>query len=224
MGLQGQRNGGIGLPGIERCPTEKPERVRDHAGIALSAMHRKALLEYASGHLTVALIERQRSEHGLRLRAVGGRAGAERKQPLQPLAYLLLEAPQLRVAPERRADPETDVRLAGIHRPGERGADVVSLCVETLEPFALLWAEQARLGLLGQRDVVVGVSTPYGIAVAASRQTIECVLADGLEHSQARFVAACSFCREEVVLQEGLDRLQDVEAGLLRDDARRRPA
>ena len=143
----------------------------------------------------------------------------------RPSCYV---APQLPVAPERRADPETDVRLAGYPRAQrERGADVVPLCVETLEPLALLWAEQARLGLLGKRDVEVGVPTPDGLAVAARRQTLERVLADGLEHSEARLVAACSFGREQVVPQERLDPLQDVEVGLLRDElggAEREPA
>ena len=48
------------------------------------------------------------------------------------------------------ADPQAHLRLACIQRPVERGADVVSLGVETLEPLALLRAEQTRLGLLRQ--------------------------------------------------------------------------
>ena len=114
-----------------------------------------------------------RPDHRLRLRAGARRAGAEREQLLQALAALLLVVPQLPEAPERRADPEADLRLACIQRPGERGADVVSLCVETLEPLALLRAEQARLGLLGQHEVEGGVPTPDGLAVAARRQTLE---------------------------------------------------
>ena len=54
----------------------------------------------------------------------------------------------------------------------------------------MLWAEQARLGLLGEHEAVVGVPTPDGLAVAARRETLERVLADRLEHSQARLVAA----------------------------------
>ena len=149
---------------------------------------------------------------------VARRAGAEREQLLQALAPLLLVAPQLPEAPERRADPEADLRLACIHRPGERSADVVPLCVETLEPLALLRAEQARLGLLGQHEVEAGVPTPDGLAVAARRQTLERVLADGLEHSQARLVPACMLGREQVVPEERLDPLQDVEVGLLGDE------
>ena len=98
--------------------------------------------------------------------------------------------PQLPEAPERRADPQADLRLACIQRPVERGADVVPLRVEALEPLALLWAEQARLGLLGQREVEGGVPTTDGLVVAARRQTLERELANGLEHSQARLVPA----------------------------------
>ena len=115
------------------------------------------------------------------------------------------------------ADPQADLRLAGVHRPVERGADVVPLCVEALEPLALLRAEQARLGLLGQHEVEACVPASDGLAVAARRQTLERVLADGLEHPQARLVAGCVLGREQVVAEERLDPLQDVEVGLLGD-------
>ena len=98
------------------------------------------------------------------------------------------------------------------------------LCVEPLEPLALLGAEQARLGLLGEHEVEVGVATADGLAVAARRQTLERVLADRLEHSQARLVAACVLGREQVVTEERLDPVQDVEVGLARRRARRRRA
>ena len=129
------------------------------------------------------------ASHGLRLRAGARRAGAEREQLLQSLAALLHMVPQLPEAPERRADPQADLRLACIQRPSERGADVVSLGVEPLEPLALLWAEQTRLGLLGQDDVEGSVPSSDGLAVAARHQTLERKLADGLEHPQPRLVA-----------------------------------
>ena len=151
------------------------------------------------------------------LRAGARRAGAEREQLLQSLAGFQFIVPQLPEAPEGRADPAGRPRLAGIQRPGERSADVVPLCVETLEPLALLRAEQARLGLLRQREVEGSVPTADGIAVAARHQTLERVLADGLEHSQARLVAGCMLGREQVVAEQRLDSLQDVEVGLLRD-------
>ena len=59
--------------------------------------------------------------------------------------------------------------------------------------------------------------SPDGLAVAARRQSLERILADGLEHSQARLVPACMLGREQVVPEERLDPLQDVEVGLLRD-------
>ena len=106
----------------------------------------------------------------------------------------------------------------------ERGADVVPLCVETLEPFALLRAEQARLGLLRQHEVEAGVTTPDGLAVAARHQTLERVLADGLEHSQARLVPACVLGREQVVAEQRLDRPPGCRGRAARRRARRRPA
>ena len=48
---------------------------------------------------------------------------------------------QLPVAPERGADPQTDVRLVFFGRPGQRRAEVVALGVEPLEPAQLLWPE-----------------------------------------------------------------------------------
>ena len=82
----------------------------------------------------------------------------------------------------------------------------------------MLWAEQTRLGLLGQDEVEGSVPTSDGLAVAARRQSLERVLADGLEHSQPRLVAARMLGREQVVPEERLDPLQDVEVGLLGDE------
>ena len=82
----------------------------------------------------------------------------------------------------------------------------------------LLGPTQARLGRLGEHEAEVGVPTPHGLAVAARRQTLERVLADGLEHSQARLVPACLLGREQVVAEERLDPLEDVEVGLIGDD------
>ena len=81
----------------------------------------------------------------------------------------------------------------------------------------MLRAEQARLGLLRQHEVEASVPTSDGLAVAARHQSLECVLANGLEHSQARLVAGCVLGREQVVPEERLDPLQDVEVGLLGD-------
>ena len=185
--------------------------------VAEPAVHREALLKRSSCRFEVAENERHGSDHRLRFRARALRAGAEREQLLQALARLLLMVPQLPEAPERRADLEADLRLACFQRPTERGADVVSLGVEALEPLALLRAEQARLGLLRQHEVEGGVPSSDGLAVAARRQTLERELANGLEHPQARLVPGCVLGREQVVAEERLDPLQDVEVGLLGD-------
>ena len=123
----------------------------------------------------------------------------------------MVEAPELPEAPERRADPEPDVRFACFQRPRERGADVVALRVETLEPLALVRPEQSRLGRLREHEAVLGVPTTDGFAVAASRETLERVLADRLEHPQARLVAAASPGRQQVVPEQRLDALDDVD-------------
>ena len=196
---------------------EQPERARDHAHVADPAVHREALLEHSSRRLEVAENERHGADHRLRFRAGARRAGAEREQLLQSLAGFQFVVPQLPEAPERRADPQAHLRLACIQRPGERSADVVSLGVEALEPLALLRAEQAWLGLLGQDEVEGGVPTSDGVAVAARRQTLERVLANGLEHPQARLVPRCMLGREQVVAEQRLDPLQDVEVGPLGD-------
>ena len=60
--------------------------------------------------------------------------------------------------------------------------------------------------------------TADGLAVAARRQTLERVLADGLEHPQARLVAAFVLGRKQVVPEERLDALQDVEVGPIGDE------
>src|SRR5262249_47254166 len=144
-------------------------------------------------------------------------AGANRQQPFHALAPLSLVVSQLPEAPEPPSDREADIRLAGIECPVESSADVVQLCVESIEPLALLRTDQARLGRLSQREVETGVPAPDGLAVPARGQTLECVLADRLEHPQARLVPSCANGREQVVAEERLDRLQDVQIGLLPD-------
>jgi hypothetical protein len=156
----------------------------------------------------------------LRLRAGALRAGAQREQLLEALAPLLLEVAHLPEAPKLSTDRKADLRLAGPQRPVERGADVVPLCVETIEPFALLRAEQSRLGFLGQREVEAGMPAPDCHPVAARRETLERVLTDGLEHPQARLVPAGMLGREQAVAEERLDPVQDVEVGLLGDGLR----
>ena len=132
---------GDGRIRILACDSEQPERARDHAHVAEAAVHRKALPEHAPGRLEVAEHERQRPDHRLGLGAGARCAGAECEQLLQSLPGFLFVVPQLPVAPEGRADPEARLRVACLHRPGERSADVVPLGVEALEPLALLRAE-----------------------------------------------------------------------------------
>ena len=219
MGLAAQGEGRIGVPGNESHRAEKPDRERDHAVVALPAVHAKAFFERPSRRLEVAENNRERPDHRLRLRAGARRAGAEREQLPQALTGLVLVAPHLPEAPECRADPETDLRLACFDRPGERGADVVPLRVETLEPLALLRAPQARLGFFGEHEVEACVSTPDGLAVAAVRPDAR-PRTRGWSRAfpgEAR-PPLCRLGSKQVLLEERLDAVQDVEPGLLGDE------
>src|SRR5262249_2954269 len=82
-------------------------------------------------------------------------------------------------------------------------------------PFALLRPDQTGLGRLGELQVEAAVPTADRLAVAPRGQTLERVVTDGLEHPEARLVAARMLGREQAVAEERLDSLQDVEVGSL---------
>ena len=73
------------------------------------------------------------------------------QQQLQALAALPVRPSQLPVTPERRADPQPDLRLPALRCPGQRSANVGELGVEPLEPTQLLRPEEGRVGLLCER-------------------------------------------------------------------------
>ena len=76
--------------------------------------------------------------------------------------------------------------VAGRGCPGERGADVVVLLVEPVEPHGLVLARQLRLGRLDQLEVALGVAAAHLLELTAFLELLERVLADRLEQPEAR--------------------------------------
>ena len=96
--------------------------------------------------------------------------------------------------------------VPGLVGPRERGAKVVVLGLDTLDPVRLLGAAQhAHLGVLGELREVLGVATPQLIGFAALVQALERVGADRLEHPEAIAVGT-----DEAVLRKRLER-EDVD-------------
>ena len=75
----------------------------------------------------------------------------------------------------------------------------------------LLRAQQARLVPLRERQVVGGVLAPHGFGLAAGRELLQRVLADRLEHPQARLAVGRLLLAEQAVVDQGGQPIQQVQ-------------
>ena len=158
----------------------------------------------------IALHERKRSCPRESLRPRLFRARGEGQQALQALAALRVGSTQLPVAPERGADPQTDIRLVFFGGPCHRRTQVVAFGVEPLEPDQLLWSEQRRLGLLREREIEARVAPLHRLTVAL-RQSFGRVLADRLEHPEAWLAGGHVLRPEQAVVEQRFDTRDHVD-------------
>ena len=118
----------------------------------------------------------------------GGRGFCARQGGLGPLAHAGRRAIE-RLADERGDDPETELGVGlclGVEGPGDRGANVVELGVETREPRRLVGSLQAAPGRLGEARVVLGVTAAMLLDVTGVVETLERILTKGLEEPVTR--------------------------------------
>ena len=89
-------------------------------------------------------------------------------------------------APECRDEPHDTVGLADRLEPVHRDAEVVVVELQGIEPLlAAPDPDQIGLGLLGERQEVLGVAPPQRFGSGRLLEPLGCVLADRLEHPEA---------------------------------------
>ena len=185
------------------------ERLRLEAHVAGFARELEAPFEERLRLRIVALPERREAERVVRLRE-DGRAYALRDlqrlgQPAPALGHQAADAPE---AHQGSGEPQPELDLPGLDRPGEPGADVVALLVETLEPDGLPRPDQLGRGGLGKLDIAVEMTVACVLELAALGKPLERVLANRLEHLEPRLALGALGLADEPVVDERGDAVQ----------------
>ncbi len=97
---------------------------------------------------------------------------ARRERLVQPAAAFAHESARAPEANEHAGEPQRDLRVAGLDRPREGGADVVGLLVEPTEPDRLVRARELGLGRLDEREVPLGMTLPKRLEGVAPRRAV----------------------------------------------------
>jgi hypothetical protein len=141
-------------------------------------------------------------------RRYAGRMGERFLEPAAPLGEVAAHLPE---EPQRARQPQRELGLV-VDGPGERGADVVVLGLDPVEPDRGVLAGAARpLGhRLRQLGQPLGVPAPQ-LGRARLLEALDREVADGLEHREARVAPA-----QQVVVDERADALQRDVAHALR--------
>ena len=106
--------------------------------------------------------------------------GERLAEPAAALAHQPARAPE---AHERAGQLQPELDLAGRDRPGERGANVVLLLVEAVQPERLVGARQLGLGRQHQLEVALGVPPAQLLELTLLLEPLERVLPDRLEQA-----------------------------------------
>ena len=123
-----------------------------------------------------------------RERRPGVEVSARAEGGLGPLAHAGRRATE-GLADERGDDPQAQLGIGlclGVEGPGDRGAEVVELGVETREPRGLVGSFQAGPGRFGEAGVVLGVAAAILLGLAGVVEAFERILAQRLEQPKAR--------------------------------------
>src|SRR5688572_20857133 len=89
-------------------------------------------------------------------------------------------------APQRVAELDDDLTSPEFARPRQRGAQVVVLALEAVEPAATVLAGQLRLRSLGKLEVSPCMALSVGRRLAAFAQPLEREITDTLQHLDAQ--------------------------------------
>src|SRR5918911_149195 len=94
--------------------------------------------------------------------------------------------PNVPESPQRSTKPQRRLSLPLLHRPGKRRSEVGVLVIQLVQPRHLRARDEPRLGLFRKLKEVFGMVSPNGIRLLALPESLTGVLADGLEHYEAR--------------------------------------
>jgi hypothetical protein len=182
------------------CEADQEEAVGSAVLVAELAVQREALLPPKHCRLVVVGVDRQvgcsleESRAHARPALVPGERGLHAAAALGEVAS---ERPE---SPDRCGQPRAEllVRL----QPIERGADVVVLGLQPVEPFTRRLAEM-RLRILDESEEVLRVAAAQLLALGRVVEPLDRILANRLEHPEA-FAGS----PHETLLDERLERVE----------------
>src|SRR5207248_9517593 len=77
-----------------------------------------------------------------------------------------------------------------LQRPFQGGPHVIVCMLQAVQPCLLRLTHQMRLGLLYKGEVIFGVPPLHLLCLTQLFQALPCVLAEGLEHVEARLISS----------------------------------
>src|SRR5713101_7589620 len=98
--------------------------------------------------------------------------------------------------------------LLFLKQPTERGSQVIVFLLESIEPLQLLCTGELWSSRLGQREMIPGMSLLDPLHLSTGSQLLLSILANGLEHHQARFAPWLRALEDQVVVQQLLHAIQ----------------
>jgi hypothetical protein len=144
---------------------------------------REALVEAAPSVAKVTLIDGNRAGSTERRRASCGRSGCPTHEdlfePTPTLAPVALLPPE---PPQSASEPQCRLRVSW-DRPGQGGAKIVVLGLQAIEPR--LRHRQPGIAVLRQTETVCGVAAPSFCLLPGLHESLQRVLADGLQHAES---------------------------------------
>ena len=193
------------------------ERVRDRARIAcvLPDAQRFAIPAFGGG--VVGLPVGDAADRLGELRSEVGLEGPGlRRHPIEAGPGLVQIAALLPESPQRVGHPDGDVGIGGIGRPIEGRPQIVMLALESVEPCALFGPAQFGGGALGELLERHRMASGDGVGFAGRGEHLRRVLADRVEHREARLVELRSIDPHEALVDERPDPLEEVQPELRR--------
>src|SRR5687768_14517285 len=118
--------------------------------------------------------------------------------------------------PQRGSDSQTRLGPASLLQPPERRAEVVMLGAKSVQPGNLIRAGQLRLGCLRQGQEIVGVRAMHGVGITCRVETLQPVLADRLQHREARLAVDAILRSQQTLLRQRVETVEDVERQITR--------
>ena len=102
------------------------------------------------------------------------------------------------------------MRLAVAPEVVERRAKILVFPVAAIQPFRGVDSGVRRADFLRENQAVGGMGAAGDRLVGRSRESLERVLPDGLEHHEPRLLPGCLDLSHQTLVDEGRDPVEDV--------------